>query len=141
MSKRTRAQRRRARQAKAEQQTAVAAPEPVVAETPPPEPEQPTDDIVSQDEPDLDALINGLQDGEVLVSLTCGAERRLMTFEGKAIAEAAETAAVTFVAAEGSFPSDEIVTHCWTNWGEFGPFPIELALTAHARHLRGDDDE
>ncbi|MEO1616485.1 MAG: hypothetical protein AAFV88_11585 [Planctomycetota bacterium] len=136
MTKRNRRQRRAARR----QATAEKAAPPAV-EPPSPEPEvQPeADDAVSPD--GLDAMIDSIQPDEVLVLLSCGDDTHMEVFPGRSIVGAAEEAAVRHVDGLGAFPAYEISAECYTDFGHFGPFPIELELTANATRIRGDADE
>ncbi len=57
------------------------------------------------------------------------------------IVSAAEQAALDYIQATGDFPKSEIYCLCyWADGAIFGPFPVDIELSASAGLLRGNAD-
>jgi len=87
----------------------------------------------------IDDIRETLDDGDVLVDLACGDDGRHVVYSDTTIAGAAEAAAAAYVVSLGQFPEQPISCTCYTNFGQFGPFPVELSLECDAKMLRGGE--
>ncbi len=89
---------------------------------------------------DYDVPPNGVYVEVMLGSAGGDVVHRFMAIDCT-IASAAEQAALDYIQATKEFPKSEIYCLCyWADGAIFGPFPVDIELSASAGLLRGNAD-
>lgn len=97
----------------------------VEATTPEPDPEFPP----------ISEIREGMEPSDLLAVVEGGIDEQRSQWKGGAVLEAAETAALNFVASktqQGLWPTDVIMVTVYTKKAQFGPFPVDVAVTVDA---------